>query len=84
MAITIGLSLLGLTCIPAAYRMLMGPTAADRVAAANLLTVAVVGLLALIGFRGGSDFTFDLVLVASLITFISSVALARALTGGVR
>ena len=81
---TIGLIILGLTCVPAAYRMLVGPTAADRAAAADLLLVAVVGLLAIIGFLAGSDFIFDIVLVASLVGFISAVSLARALTGGVR
>lgn len=84
MAITIGLIILGVTCIPAAYRMLIGPTAADRAAAADLLLVAVVGLVALIGYQNSSNYIFDIALVAALVGFISAVSLARALTGGVR
>ncbi|AWB81652.1 pesticidal protein Cry26Aa [Corynebacterium yudongzhengii] len=84
MAIIVGMIILGITCIPAAYRMLIGPTAADRAAAADLLLVAVVGLLALLGFQNGSNYIFDIVLVAALVGFISAISLARALTGGIR
>lgn len=84
MAIIVGMIILGITCIPAAYRMLIGPAAADRAAAADLLLVAVVGLLALLGFQNGSNYIFDIVLVAALVGFISAISLARALTGGIR
>lgn len=84
LALNIALVVVGLACVPAAYRMLVGPTAADRAAAADLLLFAVVGLLALLGTRIGSGYVFDIVLVASIVGFISAVSFARALTGGVR
>lgn len=73
-----------LAVLLAAYRILIGPTAADRAVAADLLFFAVVGLIALIGTRLGSSATLDLVLVATLLAFLTAVSLARALTRGAR
>lgn len=83
-AINIAMIIIGLSVVPAVYRMVVGPTRADRAAAGDLLTVAVVGLLALVGVRNASDFTFDIVLVAALVSFLSAISLARALTVGAR
>ncbi|AGF72808.1 monovalent cation/H+ antiporter complex subunit F [Corynebacterium halotolerans] len=82
--IDIAMIIIGLSVVPAVYRMMVGPTRADRAIAGDLVTVAVVGLLALVGIRDGSQFTFDIVLIASLVSFLTAIALARALTAGVR
>lgn len=74
----------GFAAVLSAYRIVMGPTPADRAVAADLLTFAIVALLALIGLRAGSTATLDLVLVATLVAFLSAVSLARALTRGWR
>jgi multicomponent Na+:H+ antiporter subunit F len=66
------------------YRIVVGPTPADRAVAADLLTFAIVALIALVGARVQSPATLDLVLVATLVAFLSSVSLARALTRGWR
>lgn len=79
--INIAIIVIGLTSLPAAYRMVAGPTNADRVVSADLLIFATVGLLALFGIRGGSGFTFDVVLVTSLVGFLGALSLARALLG---
>lgn len=79
--IDIGIIIIALTCLPAVYRMVLGPTNADRVVSADLLIFATVGLLALFGVRGGSNFTFDVVLVTSLVGFLGALSLARALLG---
>lgn len=78
---------LGACCVAAvlsAYRIVVGPTRADRVVAADLLTFAIIALVALVGARAASDATLDLVLVATLVAFLSAVSLARALTRGWR
>lgn len=82
--INIAIIVIGLVSLPAAYRMVVGPTNADRVVSADLLIFATVGLLALFGIRGGSNFTFDVVLVTSLVGFLGALSLARALLGGRR
>ena len=66
------------------YRILKGPTGADRAVAADLLTFSVVGVLVLVGARLERLGTFDLVLVATLVAFLASVSLARGLMGGRR
>lgn len=68
----------------AAYHIARGPTAADRVVAADLLTFSLVALIALVGTRLGRAGTFDLVVIATLVAFLAAVSLARALTGGRR
>lgn len=72
------------SCLAAVYRMLAGPDDADRAIAGDLLMFAVVGLIALIGVRTASAFTFDIVLVAALVGFLGALSLARALTRGKR
>ncbi len=84
MVVTLAMIILGLSVVPAVYRMVIGPSRADRAAAGDLLMMVVIGLLALIGLRNGSAFTFDIVLVAALVGFISAISLARALTVGAR
>lgn len=73
-----------ITFFLSACRIAIGPTPADRAIAADLLTFAVVGLIALLGARAQSQGTLDLVLVATLVAFLAAVSLARALTGGLR
>lgn len=80
----IAIIVIAVACIAATYRMLAGPTDADRAIAGDLLLFGVVGLLALFGIRTASSHTFDIVLVASLVGFLSALSLARALTRGKR
>ncbi|WP_432545765.1 monovalent cation/H+ antiporter complex subunit F [Kineococcus sp. SYSU DK004] len=70
--------------VAATVRMVRGPRDADRVVAADLLFFAVIALIALLGLRVGSDGTFDLVLVATLVGALSAMSLARLLTRGRR
>lgn len=71
-------------CALSAVRMLRGPHDADRAVAADLLMFAVLALIVLIGVRSGSIAAFDLVLVGTLVGFLSALSLARALTRGRR
>lgn len=82
--IVIAVTGLVLAALAGIYRITAGPTDADRVAAADLLTYSVVGLIAVTGMRLGSMGTLDLIIVATLVAFLSAVSLARALTRGAR
>ncbi|MDK4297401.1 monovalent cation/H+ antiporter complex subunit F [Corynebacterium pseudodiphtheriticum] len=82
--IAIAIVMITLSALPAAYRMLVGPTRSDRVSAADFLLFVLVALLGLSGFLKGSGYTFDLMLVASLVGFLSAVSLSRALLRGAR
>ncbi|WP_430593189.1 monovalent cation/H+ antiporter complex subunit F [Humidisolicoccus flavus] len=80
----LGIIIIGLASIAATYRMLVGPTEADRAIAGDLLLFGMVGLLTLFGVRIENAATFDLVLVASFVGFLSALSLARVLTRGQR
>lgn len=82
--VTVGIILLTLSSLASTYRMLQGPTEADRAIAGDLLLFGVVGLIALFGVRTSSAFTFDIVLIAALVGFLGALSLARALTRGKR
>lgn len=82
--IDFGIGMLILSSLVATWRMLTGPTEADRAVAGDLVMFGVAGMIALFGVRLGGTFTFDLVLVASVIGFLSAISLGRALTRGQR
>jgi multicomponent Na+:H+ antiporter subunit F len=74
----------GFAFLLSAARIAVGPTPADRAIAADLLTFTIIGLVALIGTKSHSEGTFDLIIVATLVAFLASVSLARAITRGQR
>ncbi|UOE22188.1 pesticidal protein Cry26Aa [Thermobifida halotolerans] len=58
-------------------RVVRGPTAADRLVASDLGFFVFISMTALVGARVGSEWVFDIVLVAALVGFIATVWLAR-------
>ncbi|SDM05782.1 multicomponent Na+:H+ antiporter subunit F [Corynebacterium mycetoides] len=83
-AVEIAIVIFGLCAMPAGYRMLVGPSRADRATAADLMVFLLIGMVALIGFRNSSGYTLDIVLVAALVAFLSTVSYARVLLRGDR
>ena len=60
------------------YRVIVGPTALDRVMAVNVIGTKTIVLLALIGFIYGRPGMFlDIALVYALINFIATIAVLR-------
>ena len=84
LALDIAIGILILACLASTVRMLKGPDDANRANAADLLTFGIIGLLALVGVRTENPYTFDIVLIAALLGFLSAISLARALTRGKR
>jgi len=82
--VDVAIVVLALVALAAVARMLRGPTDADRAVAADLLMFSVLGLIALVGVRSDSIATFDLLLIATVVGFLSALSLARALTRGRR
>ncbi|HEY4535922.1 MAG TPA: monovalent cation/H+ antiporter complex subunit F [Enteractinococcus sp.] len=80
----VGLIVLAACMIAVAYRMITADTDADRAVAADLLMFSFTGMLAIFGIMLAGAFFFDLILVASVVGFLSAVSLARALTRGQR
>lgn len=82
--ILFGVLVLASSVLVAGVRMFRGPNDANRAIASDLLFFAVVGLIALFGVLAMSPPVFDLVLIATLVGFLATLSLARALTKGRR
>jgi multicomponent K+:H+ antiporter subunit F len=76
-----------MTCIVVAMlfcvvRLLLGPTAQDRVLALDTLWMCAMLLILLLGLRSGNLIYFDVAVLIALTGFVSSVALAKFLMRG--
>ena len=66
----------------AAFRVLRGPRAQDRVLALDALYVTAAMLLLVFGIRTGSPYYFEAALLITLLGFVSTAALAKFLMRG--
>lgn len=66
----------------AAVRLVLGPTAQDRVLALDTMYVEAMLLILVNGMRGGSELYFEIALVIALLGFVSTAALAKFLLRG--
>lgn len=68
----------GLFCL---WRILKGPTSADRAVAIDILGILVLGFCAILGIPTGRDWYIDIGIAWALQSFISTLALAKYLEG---
>jgi multicomponent Na+:H+ antiporter subunit F len=73
----VALAVLALTVVAAVWRAFRGPTDADRAVAGDLVFFVFVAVVALLAVRLDAAFFFDVAVVATLLGFLASVALAR-------
>lgn len=66
----------------AVYRIIRGPALADRVLAADLLATCIMAVLIVSGVAAAARDRLDAVMVIALVSFFSTVALAKYLLGG--
>ena len=65
----------------ALWRVLRGPTPADRAVALDILGIIVIGFCAILGIPTGRDWYIDIGIAWALQSFISTLALAKYLEG---
>jgi len=82
LALSIAFSLVGLAVIFAFWRLLLGPSAADRVLALDTLYVNTIALLVLFGIYLGNNIYFEAALLIALMGFVGTVALCKYLLRG--
>lgn len=63
------------------YRVVFGPSAADRIVAVEILGILIIGMLAMIGLFYKQGFFMDVALIWALLSFIASLAFAKILEG---
>jgi multicomponent Na+:H+ antiporter subunit F len=76
---TIVLLILTFLCLT---RAALGPTAADRVVAINVIGTKTMVIIALISFLFGQEFFLDVSLVYALISFIMTIGVAKYMQKG--
>jgi multicomponent K+:H+ antiporter subunit F len=81
-ALTLAQILLVLAMACAAFRMLRGPRAQDRILGLDTLYVDAMLLLLTFGIRTGSTLYFEVALVIALLGFVATVAAAKFLLRG--
>ncbi|WP_146341096.1 monovalent cation/H+ antiporter complex subunit F [Nesterenkonia sp. NBAIMH1] len=83
-ALEVLLILLGIGMLLAGIRAYLGPRITDRAVAADLIFFAFIGFIALIGLRVEIEALFDIILIATLLGFMSAISMARLGLGGKR
>ena len=63
------------------WRILKGPTAADRAVAIDILGILILGFCAILGISTGRDWYIDIGIAWALQSFISTLALAKYMEG---
>ncbi len=58
-------------------RLLIGPTAGDRILALDTMVINALGLVVLLGIYQGVQIYFEVSLLIAMLGFVSTVALAR-------
>ncbi len=65
----------------AMFRILRGPTAADRAVATDIVGILVIGFCAILAFSTGKSWYMDIAIAWALQSFIAILALAKFLEG---
>jgi len=73
---------LALAMVCAAFRILRGPRAQDRVVGVDTLSVNAMLLVLTFGIRSGASLYFEAALVIALLGFVGTLALAKFLLRG--
>lgn len=79
----VSLGLLALAVLGCLFRLLRGPSIADRIAALDTIGVLLLSMIAVIGMVTGTQAYFDIILVIGILTFIGTTAMARYIERGV-
>lgn len=81
-ALIIAFYLVAAACALSFYRLLKGPTSADRILALDTLYINAIALLVLLGIQLASNLYFEAALLIALMGFVGTVALAKFLLRG--
>lgn len=81
-ALLISKSFLSLAMAAAAFRILRGPRAQDRVLGMDTLYINAMLLILVFGIGSGTTLYFEVALIISLLGFVSTVAMAKFLMRG--
>ena len=76
------ITMLAIATFLALYRLLKGPTAADRMVALDAITNTTAGVLLIIALVSQRFIYLDVTLVYAILSFVGVIVVARYLEGG--
>lgn len=76
-AATLALPVLALSMAATAWRVLKGPTLADRVLALDMMTAIAIGFMAVFAIVTGHSLYVDIAIALGLAGFLATIAFAR-------
>ncbi len=78
----IALAVLSLLLLPCAYRILVGPSPADRLQAVETTTTLLIGIVIVLMLVQDSAFVLDIGIALAAFSFIATLGIARYLAEG--
>lgn len=81
-ALMIGFFALSISIVLTGWRLIQGPSIADRILALDTLYLNSVTLIILLGLYLNNTLLFEAALLVAMLGFVSTVALARYVTRG--
>jgi multicomponent K+:H+ antiporter subunit F len=76
-ALIVGMHAVGLAMLLALWRLLRGPTQADRILAMDTLSVSGIAQLVLFGMWMKTEIYFEAALIIAMLGFVSTVVLSK-------
>jgi multicomponent Na+:H+ antiporter subunit F len=74
--VSIAAAFLGLALIACLWRVIRGPTFADRVLSLDMISIIVIGFVALYAVESNAAVILDVTVVVAVLAFLSTVAFA--------
>jgi multicomponent Na+:H+ antiporter subunit F len=82
MLVQAALTVMVILLLPCAYRVLFGPTPADRLQATDTITTLLIGIIVLLALLQDSSFVIDISLALAAFGLVATLAVARYLAEG--
>lgn len=81
-ALSFSLACFGAGLLFCLWRLLIGPTRADRILALDTMVINVIAILVLYGLKNGTAVYFEAAMLVAMVGFVSTVAYCRFLLRG--
>jgi multicomponent Na+:H+ antiporter subunit F len=79
----LSLSLLSLSVMVSIYRLIRGPSMADRVLALDAISYHIIGIVTVLTIMMDTQAYLEIVLLIGIIAFLGTIALSKFVDGGV-
>ncbi|MBB4617216.1 K+/H+ antiporter subunit F [Sphingomonas abaci] len=82
LALPLALGCVGVAMLLTLWRLVRGPSLADRIVALDTMVVDAIALIVLIGMTSGTDSGFEAALLLAMVGFVGTVAYCKFILRG--